>query len=41
MKGTVLLEEDGKTVLIKDLSIQDEILYQLLQEVEEDKNLKC
>jgi hypothetical protein len=39
MKGTILLEEDGRTVLIKDLSIQDEILYQFLQEVDEDKRL--
>lgn len=39
MKGTIVLEKDGKTVLIKNLSIQDEILYQFLQEVEEDKRL--
>ncbi len=40
MKGRVLLEKDGKTVLIKELSIQDEILYQFLQEVEEDKRVE-
>lgn len=39
MKGTIVLEKDGKTVLIKNLSIEDEILYQFLQEVEEDKRL--
>ena len=40
MRGTILLEEDGKTVIIKDLSVQDENLYQFLQEVEEDKRLE-
>jgi len=40
MKGKILLKEDGKTVLIKELAIQDENLYRFLQEVEEDKRLE-
>ena len=39
MNGMVRLEEDGKTVLIKDVQVQDENLYQFLKEVEEDRRI--
>ena len=36
MNGRIILEEDGKTVLIKDVEVQDENLYQFLKEVEDE-----
>jgi hypothetical protein len=39
MKGVIRLEEDGKTVLIKDVRVQDETLYQFLKEVDEDRRI--
>lgn len=35
----IILEEDGKTVLIKDIQIQDENLYKFLKETEENKRI--
>jgi len=39
MNGKIILDEDGKTVSIKDAQIQDENLYQFLKEVDEDKRI--
>jgi len=39
MNGEIILKEDGKTVLIKDVEVQDENLYQFLEEVDEDKRI--
>lgn len=39
MNGEVILEEDGKTVVIKDVQVQDENLFLLLKEVDEDRRI--
>ena len=36
MKEKIILEEDGKTVSIKDVQVEDENLYRFLGEVDED-----
>jgi len=40
MENSILLEDDYKTVIIRNLSIEDEILYQFLMDVEEDKRVE-
>jgi len=39
MNGKIILEEDSKTVLIKDVQVQDENLYQFLKEVDENRRI--
>jgi len=39
MNGKIKLEEDGETVLIMDVQVQDETLYQFLKEINEDKRI--
>lgn len=39
MNEKIILEEDGKTVLIKDVQVQDENLYRFLKEVDEDRRI--
>ena len=41
MNGRIKLEEDGKTILITDIRIQDENLYQFLKEVDEGRRIDC
>lgn len=40
MNETVKLEEDGKTVLIENVKIADDNLYQFLREVDEEKRVE-
>ena len=39
MKEKIILEEDGKTVSIKNVQVQDENLYRFLEEVDEDRRI--
>ena len=39
MDGTIILQEYDKAVLIKDVQVQDENVYQFLEEVEEDRRI--
>lgn len=40
MNGSIVLENDGKTITINGVSIEDENLYLFLREVEEDKRVE-
>jgi len=40
MDGRIKLEEDGKTVLITDVQVQDENVYQFLKEVDEGRRIE-
>jgi len=41
MKGRIILGDDGKTVLIQDVQVQDENLYQFLKEVDDVRRIDC
>lgn len=41
MDGMVILEEDGRTVSIKDVQIEDENLYNFLGNIDENKRIDC
>jgi len=41
MNGRVILQDDGRTVLIEDVEVPDENLYQFLKEVDEGRRIDC
>ena len=41
MNGRIILRDDGKTVFIEDVQVQDENLYQFLKEVDDERRIDC